>query len=606
MADFYEVLGVPKSATKDEVKKAYRKAALRTHPDRAPPDQKKKQEDAFRAVNAAYEILSDDANRALYDKHGVWPPPPPPQPRTQYKPRSTQRAPEFRPFANSQPFYDSDSGAHPHHQFVFTDPFTLFNMIFADLMQSHAVPFLPRHTRPPNQLFPDPFAPQFVAFPSFAQAATTFTTSGPQGTTTTTTTTHVEPVPTGEHRGWIKESKVTKITPQGTRESTIKKTAPDGTVYITRISGDGVERHSIVINGVEKPSATGAPAVPPRIPLSQTQAQVPPQTNQPGALPQAQPQPTTQPQVSVSKRSSSKHAPSASQPVNVTAQHPYQPYVAATQPPLTKLNPESQSRSHRRSASRDPTYAAGYRAASPPPASKESRPYPYAYAQAPRPRPTSPQPKEPQPSQNDLRRNHTMPQIFPSQAPAAAAPMPRPQSPHFYRSRSTSEHRRPQPVPKVASLRGVEPTMYVFSDDETARTRSTAHVRPSRSAHTYPIPNGDAYGQPTQPHPHRSHRHHAQSMQAQQPPPVPVTNELGLGFVPPPSSGLSSQRSSMSSTGNIQPNQPLGHQSRNGSYEEIVFAPSQQRPRPGAMPYGYPAAPPKIDPYMHRYRQTAV
>lgn len=66
--DFYEVLGVSKSANDDEIKKAYRKMAMKYHPDRNPDD--KTAEDKFKEATAAYEILSDKQKRAAYDQYG--------------------------------------------------------------------------------------------------------------------------------------------------------------------------------------------------------------------------------------------------------------------------------------------------------------------------------------------------------------------------------------------------------------------------------------------------------------------------------------------------------------------------------------------------------
>ena len=66
--DYYEVLGVPKSVTPDELKKAYRKIALKYHPDRNPGD--KKAEDKFKEATEAYEVLGDAEKRARYDRFG--------------------------------------------------------------------------------------------------------------------------------------------------------------------------------------------------------------------------------------------------------------------------------------------------------------------------------------------------------------------------------------------------------------------------------------------------------------------------------------------------------------------------------------------------------
>jgi molecular chaperone DnaJ len=68
MADYYEILGVSKSATQEEIKKAYRKKALEFHPDRNPGDAEA--EKKFKEISEAYEILCDEKKRALYDRHG--------------------------------------------------------------------------------------------------------------------------------------------------------------------------------------------------------------------------------------------------------------------------------------------------------------------------------------------------------------------------------------------------------------------------------------------------------------------------------------------------------------------------------------------------------
>ena len=67
--DYYEVLGVGKNATDEELKKAFRKLAKQYHPD-ANPDNKEEAEQKFKEVNEAYEILSDKQKRQMYDQFG--------------------------------------------------------------------------------------------------------------------------------------------------------------------------------------------------------------------------------------------------------------------------------------------------------------------------------------------------------------------------------------------------------------------------------------------------------------------------------------------------------------------------------------------------------
>ncbi len=68
--DYYKKLGVERQATKDDIKKAFKKLAMKYHPDRAPDDKKKEYEEKFKEINEAVSVLGDDKKRAQYDQYG--------------------------------------------------------------------------------------------------------------------------------------------------------------------------------------------------------------------------------------------------------------------------------------------------------------------------------------------------------------------------------------------------------------------------------------------------------------------------------------------------------------------------------------------------------
>ncbi|KAG6826558.1 hypothetical protein H0H92_015312 [Tricholoma furcatifolium] len=127
--NLYEALGVPANATPEQIRKAYKKRALQTHPDRLPPgtspEEKATSEELFRKLHVK-----------LYDQHGVWPPPEAPMPQNQSGFSSHTQYPTFN---SRDGFFQNSWGHHP--SFNFTDPFTLFDAIF----DAHGFPTPRRH-----------------------------------------------------------------------------------------------------------------------------------------------------------------------------------------------------------------------------------------------------------------------------------------------------------------------------------------------------------------------------------------------------------------------------------------------------------------------------
>ena len=130
-SDYYDILGVSKGATSDEIKKAYRKQALEWHPDRH-KDDKEAAEKRFKEINEAYQVLSDSQKRSAYDQFG----------HDAFAPGGS--ATGANPFTGGGPFdyaqgkrsgpftytYTTGDGQNPFANMDFGDPFDIFESFF--------------------------------------------------------------------------------------------------------------------------------------------------------------------------------------------------------------------------------------------------------------------------------------------------------------------------------------------------------------------------------------------------------------------------------------------------------------------------------------------
>ena len=113
-ADYYDILGVSKGASADEIKKAYRKQALEWHPDRHQGD-KEAAEKRFKEINEAYQVLSNPQKKAAFDQYGA----------DAFTPGGSPRG--GNPFTYS---YSTSGGQNPFGNFDFGDPFDIFEQFF--------------------------------------------------------------------------------------------------------------------------------------------------------------------------------------------------------------------------------------------------------------------------------------------------------------------------------------------------------------------------------------------------------------------------------------------------------------------------------------------
>ncbi|EIM86722.1 DnaJ-domain-containing protein [Stereum hirsutum FP-91666 SS1] len=302
--DLYDVLELDKNATTDQIRKAYKRRALQTHPDRQPADMTEVDKEAanekFRKVNNAYEVLSDPEKRQQYDAAGVWPPPTSSRPNAPDFPSdffdspftrggrgSRQRAndpfndpffgtgfPSFPSMFGGPPPQRHRSRPHQYNQssYGFTDPFQLFNQMFGDL---HDI----NQGRGFGNSYRDPFldddddevfgsgrrrggvngGPGMGAFGSFGFGSPMMNMmlgggAGGRGfSTQSMSSSSTGGFGNGNGGRWVSESRMTR-TINGVTESIVKRKDSQGNEHVTHTYPDGRERHTL--NGIEQDSST--------------------------------------------------------------------------------------------------------------------------------------------------------------------------------------------------------------------------------------------------------------------------------------------------------------------------------------------------------------
>jgi molecular chaperone DnaJ len=126
--DYYEILGAKKDASQADLKKAYRKLALKYHPDH---NKSADAEEKFKEINEAYQILSDEKKRQAYDQFG----------HAAFSGAGGMGSNPFAGGARSGPFtytYTRGSGENPFGDFDFGDPFEVFESFFGGGFARHA------------------------------------------------------------------------------------------------------------------------------------------------------------------------------------------------------------------------------------------------------------------------------------------------------------------------------------------------------------------------------------------------------------------------------------------------------------------------------------
>ncbi|VDB96155.1 unnamed protein product, partial [Peniophora sp. CBMAI 1063] len=260
-SDLYEQLGIAHDASPEQVKRAYKKRALQTHPDRLPQgasqSEKERAAEEFRKVNNAYEVLSDQEKRGVYDRHGVWPPPTEaPQTAPSYSSSSRPFAAGGDPFFSTGPhiFFNMGGGGASFFGPGFSDPFRIFEEVFGSRhFPAGFEDDFPTRGRRQGSL--DPFGGIFGpsgmsmgfgggGFPMFSSG------SGSQRIVFSSSSSSSG---SGFGSGWVSESHSSR-TINGRTESVTKRTDAQGNEYATYTSSDGTVRHTL--NGAPHDGST--------------------------------------------------------------------------------------------------------------------------------------------------------------------------------------------------------------------------------------------------------------------------------------------------------------------------------------------------------------
>ncbi|RPD76576.1 DnaJ-domain-containing protein [Lentinus tigrinus ALCF2SS1-7] len=394
--NLYEILEITKEASPEEVRKAYRRRALQTHPDRLPQNvsaaDKEAAEEQFRLVNNAYEVLNNAENRKLYDQHGVWPPPTEQPDFGRTSSRDAFSAFGRDHFAND-PFFSSGFG-RSRHPFAFTDPFELFNSLFGDLHSAFdndpffantpffRSPFDDPFFRTPFGSSPfgrgDPFGGSMFGRSPFAGMLTggsmfPANENMPGARMYSSSTEAI-----GRNGHFVSRSQMTR-TVNGRTEVIVKQVDAEGNEHITYKSPEG-ERYTI--NGIEQP-ARGSIEAPRRSGSGRSSRQQP----APIADKPANPPPTFAPPPPAAQAHAPYSVPVAGPSSSHAQRHSYAPppHTQAVQP---ERRPSRHSHREPRASHDDPrrTYTTPIPAVNPVTPERERR-YTADYAHTPAPAP---------------------------------------------------------------------------------------------------------------------------------------------------------------------------------------------------------------------------